>query len=219
MHTSIGRHHGGKTDGVMREYSPKTFDHLRQLPGFTDAWVQNHLALYREYVDQTNLLAEIMRDWLRVGKTGTIEWAEMKRRFAWEFNGMRLHELYFENLSATSSTLDHRSKIGKKIDEEFGEYGLWEQGFKGTGEIRGAGWVILAFDPESGRLFNIWLSEHDTGLLVGTQPLLVMDVFEHAGFGLNRAEYVEAFFSVIDWDRVDHRLAACVEPQSGCAIA
>lgn len=206
----------------MREYYPKTFDHLGRLPGFAEPWVENHLALYREYVDQTNLLAEMMREWLRVGKTGTIEWAEMKRRFAWEFNGMRLHELYFENLSATPSTLDHRSKIHKKIEEDFGRYSLWEQGFKGTGEIRGVGWVILAFDPESGRLFNIWLSEHDTGLLVGTQPLLVMDVFEHAvlaGFGLNRAEYVEAFFSVIDWNRMENRLAACMERQTGCAIA
>ena len=206
----------------MKEYHQKTFDHLVRLPGFTEPWAQNHLALYQEYVDHTNLLAEIMRDQLKVGKSGTIEWAEMKRRFAWEFNGMRLHEMYFDNLTAIPSAPDCRSQIYRKIEEDFGQYSLWEQGFKKTGGIRGVGWVILALDPETGRLFNVWLSEHDTGLLVGTQPLLVMDVFEHAvfaGFGLNRAEYVEAFFNVIDWDRVENRLALLLEPQPGCVIA
>ncbi len=206
----------------MKEYHPKTFDHLARLPGFTESWAQNHLALYREYVDHTNLLAEMMRDQLRVGKSGTIEWAEMKRRFAWEFNGMRLHEMYFDNLTATLSSPDHRSQIYRKIEEDFGRYSLWEKGFKGTGQIRGVGWVILALDSQTGRLFNVWLSEHDTGLLVGTQPLLVMDVFEHAvhsGFGLNRAEYVEAFFNVIDWNRVENRLALFMERQPGCVIA
>ncbi len=84
--------------------------------------------------------------------------------------------------------------------------------------MRGIGWVILAFDPQTDRLFNVWMSEHDTGLLVGTRPLLVMDVFEHAflvDYGLKRNEYVEDFFSVIDWEKVESRLAACVNDHVG----
>lgn len=206
----------------MKEYHPKTFDHLARLPGFSEQSVRTHLALYEGYVANTNLLAEMMREWLTVGKSGTIEWAEMKRRFAWEFNGMRLHELYFENLTSTAMALDRQSLLYKKIEEDFGPYELWEQGFKGTGGMRGIGWVILAFDPQTGRLFNVWMSEHDTGLLVGTRPLLVMDVFEHAfliDYGLKRNEYVEAFFNVIDWGRVETRLALCMERQPGCVVA
>lgn len=198
----------------MKEYSIKSFHHLNRIPGFSEQSVQTHLALYRGYVANTNLLAEMMRAWLAAGKSGTIEWAEMKRRFAWEFNGMRLHELYFENLTATASGLDRQSPLYKKIEEDFGLYELWERGFKGTGGMRGIGWVSLAFDPQTDRLFNVWMSEHDTGLLVGTRPLLVMDVFEHAflvDYGLKRDEYVEAFFSVIDWAKVEGRLAACLK--------
>ena len=44
----------------------------------------------------------------------------------------------------------------------------------------GIGWVILYRDPQSGRLFNTWINEHDLGHLSGGDPLLVMDVFEHA---------------------------------------
>ena len=198
---------------LKQEYNPKEFDHLARLPGFSELSVETHLALYRGYVNNTNLLAELMREWLTVGKNGTIEWAEMKRRFAWEFNGMRLHEYYFENLTPTPIALDARSLLYKKIEEDFGRYDLWEQGFKGTGGMRGVGWVILAFDAQTGRLFNVWLGEHDTGLLVDTKPLLVMDMFEHAfliDYGLKRQDYEQAFFNVIDWERVENRLAACL---------
>ena len=78
----------------------------------------------------------------------------------------------------------------------------------GVGGMRGVGWVILAFNVQTGRLFNAWLGEHDTGLLVDTRPLLVMDMFEHAfllDYGLKRKDYEEAFFNVIDWDRVEKR--------------
>jgi Fe-Mn family superoxide dismutase len=200
----------------MKEYQAKAFDHLVECPGFSEASVRTHLTLYQGYVSNTNLLAELMREWLAVGKGGTIEWAEMKRRFAWEFNGMRLHEYYFENLTPKPMTLDRPSQLHKKIEDDFGRYDLWEQGFKGTGGMRGVGWVILAFDPQTGRLFNVWLNEHDVGMLVGTQPLLVMDVFEHAflpDFGLKRKEYVEAFFNLINWEAVETRLAACLTRQ------
>jgi len=206
----------------MKEYGIKSFDHLNRLPGFSEQSVQTHLALYRGYVANTNLLAEMIREWLGAGKSGTIEWAEMKRRFAWEFNGMRLHELYFENLTAIASGLDRQSPLYKKIEEDFGLYELWERGFKGTGGMRGIGWVILAFDPQTDRLFNVWMSEHDTGSLVGTRPLLVMDVFEHAflvDYGLKRNDYVDTFFKVIDWAKVEGRLAACLNDPVGVGEA
>jgi superoxide dismutase, Fe-Mn family len=200
----------------MKEYSPKEYDHLVKLPGFSEQSVRTHLALYQEHVNNTDLLAEMMREWLTVGKSATIEWAEMKRRFAWEFNGMRLHECYFENLMPDPKPLNVQSRLYGKIEEDFGRYELWEQGFKDTGGMRGTGWVILAFDALTGRLFNLWLDEHDIGILVGTRPLLVMDMFEHAflpDFGLRRQEYVEAFFKVIDWERVENRLAVYLKGQ------
>lgn len=116
----------------------------------------------------------MMREWLAVGKSGAIEWGELKRQFAWEFTGMRLHELYFKNFSAMAMALDHQSKLYRKIEADFGPYELWERGFKGTGGMRGVSWAILAFEPYTGWLFNVWMDEHDTGLLVGTHPLFVM---------------------------------------------
>lgn len=200
----------------MKEYSAKVYTHLTRLPGLSEQSMATHLTLYQGYVNNTNLLAEMMREQLTVGKSGTIEWSELKRRFAWEFNGMRLHEYYFENLTGTATALDRKSQLFMKIEEDFSGYDLWERGFKGTGGMRGVGWVILAYDVQTGRLFNVWLDEHDTGLLVDTLPLLVMDMFEHAflpDYSLKRQDYVEAFFNIIDWGKVEKRLADCLKGQ------
>ena len=139
----------------------------------------------------------------------TSEFAELKRRFGWEFNGMRLHELYFENMKRGGTKLDENSRLFKKIIEDFESFENWEKEFKGIGMIRGIGWVILYYDPISHKLFNVWINEHDVSHLSGCKPLLVMDVFEHAymiDYGLKRGEYIDAFFKIIDWTVVGKRL-------------
>jgi Fe-Mn family superoxide dismutase len=91
---------------------------------------------------------------------------------------------------------------------QFGSFEKWRREFIATGMMRGIGWAILAYDPEQKRLFNCWIQEHDLGQLAGTTPLLVMDVFEHAyitAYGLDRAQYIDAFFANIDWSVVASR--------------
>jgi len=148
---------------------------------------------------------------VKLGKTGTIEYAELKRRFGWEFNGMRLHELYFENLTKRSIPLTRPSPLYEKIRQDFGQISTWERGFMGVGGMRGIGWVVLTRDPANGQLFNAWMHEHDAGFLAGSAPLLVMDVFEHAylqDFGMNRTAYVQAFMKASNWPVVEQRFQA-----------
>ena len=87
----------------------------------------------------------------------------------------------------------------------------WEKDFRTLGAMRGIGWVIIYYDRQANRLFNVWVNEHDMGHLTGCIPLLVMDVFEHAymlDYGLKRVDYIDAFFSAIDWSSVEGRFAA-----------
>lgn len=189
-------------------YKPKNFEYLLGLKGFSDQLLKNHFALYQAYLNNTNKLLESINTLLKEGKTGTLEYAELKRRFSWEWNGMRLHEYYFENMAKDSVELDKESKLYKKIVEDFGSYEDWEKDFKGIGAMRGIGWAVLYYDPATGRLLNVWINEHDVGHLLGAKPILIMDVFEHAymiDYGLKRADYIEAFFKVIDWKTVIER--------------
>jgi len=146
---------------------------------------------------------------LKEGKSNTPEYAELKRRFGWKWNGMRLHEYYYDNLVNGGKSLDQNSDLARKINEDFGSYAEWEKEFKATGVLRGIGWVVLYLDPVSYKLYNSWINEHDVGHLVGCKLLLVLEVFEHAfmiDYGLKRADYIEAFFKNIDWSVVSSRL-------------
>lgn len=196
-------------------YRAKSFEHLKGLRDFSNQLLKNHLTLYQGYVKNTNKLATQLMTMVKLGKAGTMEYAEMKRRFGWEFNGMRLHELYFENLAKRSVPLKKQSPLYEKVWQDFGQYSTWERGFMSVGGMRGIGWVVLTRDPETGHLFNIWMDEHDAGFLVGSTPLLVMDVFEHAylqEFGMNRTAYVQAFMKAIDWPVVERRFEATANP-------
>lgn len=192
----------------MAPYTPKDYTHLLGLAGLSDALLKNHFTLYEGYVANTNKVADRLAVLAETGETGTPEYAELKRRSGWEWNGMRLHELYFGNLTKEASVLEEHAPLAKQIISDFGSIAAWEKDFRATGSIRGIGWVILAFDKENGRLSNTWINEHDMGHLAGTVPLLVMDVFEHAfmlDYGLKRAEYLETFSRSIDWKIVEMR--------------
>ncbi len=181
-------------------FEAKNFESLLGTKGLSDQLLKNHFTLYQGYVTNTNKVADTLGAMAKEGKTATPEYAELKRRFGWEWNGMRLHEYYFGNLIKDGKALDKKSNLFRKIVEDFGSYENWEKDFKATGAMRGIGWVILYYDGT--RLFNTWINEHDAGHLSGASPLLVMDVFEHAymiDYGLKKADYIEAFFRAIDW--------------------
>jgi Fe-Mn family superoxide dismutase len=189
-------------------YTAKDYGKLIGMQGFSETILKNHFTLYQGYVTNTNKVLDALTQMAADGKTGTPEYAELKRRQGWEWNGMRLHELYFDNLGG-KSPLNPNGKLGKKLAESFGTVEAWEKDFRATGAMRGIGWVVLYEDLATGRLINFWVNEHDVSHPAGCQPLLVMDVFEHAfmiDYGLKRADYIEAFFKNIDWSAVESRV-------------
>lgn len=188
-------------------YESKNFERLLGTEGFSDVLLRNHFTLYEGYVSNTNKAHEF----LKTAEVGTPVYNELKRRFGWEWNGMRLHELYFGNMIKGGSQIDKKSSLAKKIEEDFGSVETWEKDFRATGAMRGIGWAILACDNETGKLFNVWVNEHDEGHLAGAKIILVMDVFEHAfalDYGIKRADYISAFWNAIDWKIVSDRFLA-----------
>lgn len=184
-------------------YEPKNLDNLLGTAGFSDQLLKNHFTLYKGYVDNTNKLLGL----LETKEVGTLEYSELQRRFGWEWNGMRLHELYFGNMTKGGKSLSD-DKLRRVIEKIYGSFENWQKNFIGLGAMRGIGWVVLLYDKQSGEFFNVWINEHDTGHFSGATPLLVLDVFEHAymvDYGLKRADYIEAFFKAIDWQVVAER--------------
>ncbi len=185
-------------------YEEKDFSSLLGTPGFSDKLLQTHFKLYSGYVKNTNKIVEL----LKTLEPGSQEFIGVKQRFGWEFNGMRLHELYFGNLSKEKTTLADDAPLMRLITESFGSGKACHDDFVNTGKLRGIGWVVMYYDPVAKRLSNVWINEHDLGHLSGTIPLLVMDVFEHAyiaDYNTDRATYINAFVEAIDWNVVQER--------------
>jgi Fe-Mn family superoxide dismutase len=185
-------------------YTAKDFSSLLGLPGFSDTLLNNHFTLYQGYVTNTNKLIDLMK----TKEVGTPEFGELHRRFGWEWNGMRLHELYFGNMVKGGVQLSDRV-LKKMMVDTWGSVENWQKEFIGMGTMRGIGWVVMCHDKKESKLFNVWVNEHDTGLLAGLTPLLVMDVFEHSfmvDYGLKRADYISAFIVSIDWHAVEERV-------------
>ncbi len=189
-------------------YQSKDYNRLLGMEGFSETLLKNHFTLYQGYVTNTNKLMDALSQLLREGKTGTPEYAELKRRLGWEFNGMRLHEYYFENVGGKGG-IDKGGKLIQKLAGSFGSYEAWEKDFRATGSMRGIGWAVLYQDILSGKFINFWINEHEVGHPAGGMPILIMDVFEHAfmiDYGLKRTDYIDAFFRNINWAQVEKRL-------------
>jgi Fe-Mn family superoxide dismutase len=195
----------GKEEVIMA-YEPKDFKQLLGMEGFSDTLLNNHFTLYNGYVTNTNKNLELSQQLLKEGNT--YAFGEVKRRLGWEFNGIRLHELYFGNLGG-KAPLKKDGKLAKKLAENFGSYEAWEKDFREVGAMRGIGWAVLYQDNTNGRLINFWINEHDCGHPAGCIPILIMDVFEHAymiDYGVKKAGYIDAFFKNVNWDAAEKRL-------------
>src|SRR5512136_3199381 len=110
-------------------YTAKDYASLIGTAGFSETLLKNHFTLYQGYVTNTNKVLDILGLMAKDGKTATPEFAELKRRLGWEFNGMRLHELYFGNLGGNGA-INKSGRLAKKIEADFGSHEAWEKDFK-----------------------------------------------------------------------------------------
>lgn len=199
--------------GIIGTYSPKTFT-LSGLAGISDQTLEMHIKLYEGYVNGTNLLTQRIADVMKDGQIDQDKYpaySELTRRLGFEYNGMVLHEYYFENMMKNGGG---EPAIGSAFraaaEAAFGSFEIWKADFFGIGKMRGVGWAICFQDPTTKRLSNHWITLHENGNVAGYKPILVMDVWEHA-FLLDykpaeRPKYIEAFFNNICWHTVESRV-------------
>lgn len=193
-------------------YTAKDFN-LSDLNGISNETLEIHFALYKGYVTNTNLLNEKISEMIKNGQAGTPGYAELTRRLGFEYNGMVLHEYYFGNMKkGGSAEPENNSAFTTAVASNFGDFETWKKDFVGIGGMRGVGWAVCYQDPNTGRISNHWITLHEEGNIAGFNPILVMDVWEHAFFRdykpAERPKYIEAFFSNIDWEAAAGRLVA-----------
>lgn len=206
-------------------YTPKTFT-LTGLAGISDKQIAVHLALYEGYVKNLNLIIEK----LSAVREGTLELdpyivAELRRRFAFEFNGMRLHELYFEQfrqregVSLDTITMASPmagdspvSELSQKVTDKYGSEEKFVAHVKEVAGTRGIGWVVVYYDKAAQTVHTTFVADHEIGQLAGLPILLALDLWEHAYMvdyvPADKKNYIDAFFANLDWSVMDKRFDA-----------
>lgn len=191
---------------MLQSYIPKTFS-FATLDGLSAKQLEEHVKLYEGYVKNTNVLIEKIAEMKQDSAKYALELSELTRRFAFEFNGMRLHEYYFDQFS--QSVEGSASKLKDKVSEQYGSFEAWVNEAKAVGKMRGIGWVLLVQDEVTGNLHTCWISDHEYGHLGGQKILFAMDVWEHAymvDYGpRQRPDYIEAFFKNLNWQVIEKR--------------
>src|SRR5437773_2796414 len=186
-------------------YKPRQFK-LSGLKGISDKTLQMHFKLYEGYVKSVNELNEKIANVLADGKVDKEEvpaYSELTRRLGFEYNGMVLHEYYFENMIKQGGGDAPKGQFRDAIERSFPSYAIWKTDFVSVGKMRGVGWAIAYLNPANGRVSNHWIELHENGNVAGFVPLLVMDVWEHAFLldykPADRPKYIEAFIANVDW--------------------
>ena len=192
-------------------YSSKTFN-LSTLTGLSEKQIKAHLALYEGYVKHVNLIMGKIKELKEADVEGNAYLiAELRRRFAFEFDGMRMHEYYFEQFEGSQTSLTTGGAFGKAIAEKYGEQGLVAH-IKEVAGSRGIGWVVLYSDPVAKTLHTVFVNDHEMGALAGLPIVLALDLWEHAYMvdyvPAEKKNYIDAFFANLNWSVVEKRFEA-----------
>lgn len=186
------------------KYEEQKFD-IPVLEGISEKQIEAHLGLYAGYVKHVNLIREKIAEL----KSDDYVVAELRRRFSFEFDGMRMHEYYFKSFEGGAKEIDQNSELVKALSEKYGSWDGFIEHFKEVGKSRGVGWTVLYWDPVAQTTHTAWTSDHELGTLAGLPILLAMDMWEHAFMvdylPAEKSKYIEAFLNNTNWNVIEDR--------------
>lgn len=188
------------------KYEIKEFN-LPELKGISSKQVEVHLGLYAGYVNHTNKIREEIA---KLKDSGADQYVinELRRRYAFEWNGMRMHECYFDQLEHGAKEYGD-SKLAKLAAEKYGSMDGLIEHIKEVASSRGIGWIVVTHDTKADTLHTTFVADHELGQLAGAQVVLAIDVWEHAFMvdytPAEKGKYLEAFFENLNWEVVEER--------------
>ena len=194
----------------MKKFEEKKFN-IPALKGISAKTIEEHVKLYSGYVTNANLVMEKIAT-LGADPANAYAVSEIRRRFSFEFNGMRNHEVYFSSFEGGPKSLPKNSKLKEVIESEGGTFDGWLAYFKSVAMTRGIGWAMLYYNPESGRLITSWVDEQHLGQLQNSAAVLALDMWEHSFVAdyqpSGKKNYVEDFFANLNWEVIENNFKA-----------
>lgn len=187
---------------------------IPDLKGISKKNIEEHLKLYAGYVKNANSILEKIPEYNGYADQDAFApyvTGELARRFSFEYNGMRNHEVYFASLESGAQAISDGT-LKKKIEETFGSFDTWLSNFKkSAATIRGIGWMTLWYDKKSETLISSWVDEQHYGELNGAAMILGLDMWEHSYVAdyqpSGKKQYIEDYFSNLNWGVIEKNFA------------
>ncbi|HEY0220864.1 MAG TPA: Fe-Mn family superoxide dismutase [Candidatus Paceibacterota bacterium] len=188
------------------QFEEKKFN-IGELKGISSKNIEEHLKLYSGYVKNSNLVITKIEELAQDSEKNAYALGEVQRRFGFEYNGMRNHEVYFDSLSLGPSELNKDSELFKSIEYLWGSFDKWLAQFKAIAMTRGVGWAMLYLDRKEHRLLNAWVDEQHLGQLQDCTLVLGLDMWEHSFVydyqPSGKKQYIEDFFVNLNWSKIE----------------
>lgn len=179
----------------------------------------HHSKHHAAYVAGANAALEQMEEARATNAFGAIN--KLEKDLAFHLGGHINHSIFWTNLAPNG---DDRptGELAAAIDEFFGSFDAFQAHFNAASlGIQGSGWGILSWDPVGARLIIQQLFDQQANTAQGTIPLLQLDMWEHA-FYLDyqnvKADYVKAFWNIVNWENVAQRFAAARAQTAGILL-
>ena len=179
----------------------------------------HHSKHHKTYVDGANTALEKLAEARDKDDLGAVN--KLEKDLAFNLGGHTNHSVFWKNLSPEGGDRPE-GDLAAAIDDSFGSFDKFKAHFtaNATG-IQGSGWSVLAYDSISGKLVIFQLFDQQGNVPVGTLPLLMLDMWEHAFYldYLNvKADYVKAFWNIVNWADVQQRFTTAREKTDGLLL-
>jgi Fe-Mn family superoxide dismutase len=189
-------------------YQVRPFD-LAGVQGLSKKAIDLHLGLYKTYVEQLNTLLEQSPQ--RSAGAAPLALDGYNRRFAYEYNGVALHELFFEQLAGKHRQHKSDGDFAEALQQGFGDFSGWKTSVEALAKTRGVGWVLTLRERGQERLHNCWIDLHHLNMPANCEVVFALDLWEHAYMidftPAQRADYVKIILDNVDWPVVEQRCA------------
>lgn len=177
--------------------------------GLSAAAIEAHLALYKGYADQTAAVLKELQSATKYPPAAAVLTPRetLARRLAFEGNGERLHELFFEQLGSPTAAGD--GPFMAAVAKRFGSFAGWQDDILELGKTRGPGWVATCLRAQG--VENYWIDLHELTTPVDSHILYLVDLWEHAywtDYGAKgRERFMRDLFANSNWDVIEQRYA------------
>lgn len=179
----------------------------------------HHSKHHAAYVAGANAALEKLEEARAAGNFDTVN--QLEKNLAFNLGGHVNHSAFWTNLSPNGGG-EPTGELAEAIGTDFGSFDAFQKHFAATAlGVQGSGWAILAWDSIGKKLVIVQLYDQQGNIALGLTPIVLLDVWEHAyylDYANVRADYVKAWWNIVNWDDAAARFARAKEQTAGLIV-